>query len=63
MNKTSFNLLQELLQANLDEEVIFELLKLVERGAVAYDDIDDITRKAICKLTKKQGVQFFKVSN
>ncbi|XP_052785533.1 heterogeneous nuclear ribonucleoprotein R-like isoform X2 [Mya arenaria] len=51
----------ELLQANLDAEVIFEMFKLIERGMFAYTDIDEIVRKTICRLTKKQGVQFFKV--
>ncbi|XP_045184825.2 heterogeneous nuclear ribonucleoprotein Q-like [Mercenaria mercenaria] len=52
---------QEFLQDNLEEAVIFEIFKLVERGFLELEDIDETVRKALTRFTKKQGVQFFKV--
>ena len=50
-----------MIQANLDSAVIYEILKLVERRVLEFTDIDDILRKAITRLSERQGVQFFKV--
>lgn len=56
-----FYLIQELLQANLDEPVIIEIFKLIEQGVLEFSDIDDILRKTITRLSARQGVQFFRV--
>ncbi|KAH3746670.1 hypothetical protein DPMN_181080 [Dreissena polymorpha] len=51
----------QLIQANLEADVIFEMFKLIERGMFTFEDVDEIVRVTITRFTRKQGIQFFKV--
>ena len=50
-----------MIQAGLDEPVVFQLIKMFESGWITYEELDDRLKTGLCGLTPKQGVQFLKV--
>ena len=50
-----------MIQAGLDEPVVYQLIKMFESAWIRYDEVDDKLKTGLCSLTPKQGVQFLKV--